>query len=82
MAICPRCGTEHRKGTPCPVQTEAFDEAQLLEAYDEFMENRDEDALTEEEEARKDGGSYKGFYWFLIAFGVFLAILIVAALLW
>ena len=49
-----------------------IDDKELLDAYDEFMENHYEDVMTEEEEARKDGGSYKTFGWFFVAFGVFL----------
>lgn len=81
MALCPRCGTQHPRGTPCPEDVQPYDEYELLEAYDDFMENQEPDALTEEEEARKDGGSYKTFLGFFLAFGVFVLLAVVVAVL-
>lgn len=64
-----------------PLESEPFDEQSLLDEYDAFMEQQDEDAPSEEECARKDGGSWHGFYWFLGAFGAFLLLLLLVRLL-
>ena len=64
-----------------PLESEPFDEQSLLDEYDAFMEQQDEDTPAEEECARKDGGSWHGFCWFLGAFGAFLLLLLLVRLL-
>lgn len=74
MPICPNCHRRYPPGALCPVCREEapYTDEELLEAYDQYMENEDYDMPTEEEIAESDGGSYRTVYAFLIAFGLFL----------
>ena len=74
MPICPNCHRRYPPGALCPVCREEapYTDEEVFDAYNEYMENQDYDIPTEEEIAEADGGSYRTFFVFLIAFGVFL----------